>query len=297
MTAGHPLDRPKGRLDKHSSDTPVSISRRRTSRRRRQRIIYRTLRRSRPEPNTTVWPCAQDDFHDGAGRIASWLLTAIAKIVTHYSQPGQQVLLLSPPHRSSTTVRTPLRRHRYSGLLEAGWTVVRLGRGIQTLTADLAHDDAPSESQSGPGPHSIRSVDQPTRILRPDRDPAGPSSDRFDLIVTAAEPSAFDRSYPTDWAHLLTQNGTFAVITHSDDVSGRLVDPAGQLVGSARDAGLRYLDRIALLRIPIRNGSLTNTADASSAPLATAGQHSQVHDDLFVFTCQAAVDGEETSDG
>jgi hypothetical protein len=208
----------------------------------------------------------------------------------------------------------------YAGLHEAGWTVVRLGRGIQTQTA-VAHPDpigehpvdTPAESQSGPGPTTEgppadRSVGPSTdRLPGPDSAATGHSPDRYDLIITAADPRTLDWFRPADWAGLLTLTGTLAIITHGDSSSGRLADPAGALVRTAHHAGLRYLDRIALLRVPIRDGALAVTAsasgDRSQAPSgrATASvRHTQVHEDLLMFTNQSApsgaVDGEETSD-
>jgi hypothetical protein len=129
------------------------------------RARLRALRRPRPARPSTVWPCAQDDLHEGTGVLANWLLTAVSKIVTTYTQPGQRVLLIAPspfiaPPASwpSTAIRTRPRRGPYDGLLEAGWTVVRLGRGIQTQTAGARPDP----------------LDSPTRRPGRDRDTLSP---------------------------------------------------------------------------------------------------------------------------
>ncbi|GGU81019.1 hypothetical protein [Lentzea flava] len=264
-------------------------------------------------------------MREGTGLIAHWLLTAVIKIVTTYTQPGQRVLLLDPAPFSAaapaSVTGVPGRSHRshYVGLLEAGWTVVRLGRSVQTQAA-VAHPDriddtaadTPSKSESASGlpaigPSTDHSV-EPSSDHRhgPDPEATERQPDRFDLIITAAEPHTLDSLRPTDWAGLLTPTGTLAVITHGDRSTGLLNDPAGPLVRSARHAGLRYTDRIALLRVPVRHSALIVASLAvrahsqSSAGLATAAvRHSQVHGDLIVLTrhsLPAAADGEETSD-
>ncbi|AHH98524.1 hypothetical protein [Kutzneria albida] len=253
--------------------------------------------------------------------IADWLLTAVITIVTTYTQPGQRVLLLDPaPFIAlpaawpATAVQNRPRRSPYAGLLEAGWTVVRLGRGIQSRTVG-AHPDpcgetpgaTSTESESGPSlPTASPSTGDatgpsPDRPAGPDTPAPGHSPDRFDLIITAAEPRALDWFHPTDWAGLLAQTGTLAVITHGDHSGGRLTDPAGPLVHTAHHTGLRFTDRIALLRVPVHNGTLT-VADAGAYDRSQTlpGPSTKVHDDLFVFTRQPLssgdVNGEEPSD-
>ncbi len=293
----------------------------------RLRTLRLALRHPRPARPSTVWPCAQDDLHEGTGVLANWLLTAVIKIVTTYTQPGQRVLLLAPSpfialpaSWSSAAIGNRPRRGPYDGLLEAAWTVVRLGRGIQTQTAGARPPqsadklaDGAAESESGPrldsvGPdadgHSTLPSDRPAG---PDATATGHSPDRFDLIITAVEPRTLDRLHPADWAGLLTPNGVVAVVTHSDRSGGRFTDAAGPLVRSAHYAGLRYLDRIALLRVPVRDGVLAavhpaarDRAQTSPRRSTSVVRHAPVHDDLLVFTRQPALngttDGEETSD-
>ena len=310
--------------EQDSVDTPpVPIplpQKRRTVRRPR---VHLTLRHPRP---STVWPCAQDELREGTGLIAHWLLTAVIKTVTTYSQPGQRVLLLdsaaftaTPASSSATGFPNRSRRRPYVGLLEAGWTVVRLGRSVQTHTA-VEHpdrlDNAPGTtagSESGPGlpatgPSTDRSAESPSDHRHgSDPEESGHRPDLFDLIITAAEPSALGWVRPMDWAGLLTPTGTLAVVTHRDYSGGRHADPAGALVRAARHAGLRYTDRIALLRVPVRHSALTVTSPAirdrshtSAAAPTTSVRHTQVHDDLLVFSRHTAprnaVDGRETSD-
>ena len=328
MTPTHGNGSPGDGSQEHGPTDPPTVpiplpQRRRTPRLRALRL---TLRHPRPVRPSTVWPCAQDDLREGTGLLANWLLTAVIKIVTTYTQPGQRVLLLDPaPYLappaswSPTGSRSQSQPGPYAGLHEAGWTVVRLGRGVQTQTA-VAHPDpvdepadaAAAESESGPRPNpDSPTIDQPAgpstgRRTGSDPTATGVGPDRYDLVITAADPRTLDWFRPADWAGLLTPTGTLAVITHGDRSRDRLTDPAGSLVRAAHRTGLRYLDRIALLRVPVRDGALAVAIPAPhprpqgpTPPLATPARHTQVHDDLLVFTRQPALtdsaDGEETS--
>lgn len=329
MTPTHDNDSPGNDSQEHGhTDHPIPIPPPRRRRAPRLRTVRFALRhRLRPARLSTVWPCVQDDLREGTGVLADWLLAAIIKIVTTYTQPGQRVLLLDPVPYLAPPMSGPAmmvgNQHQhspYTGLREAGWTVVRLGRGIQTRTA-LAHldpdgghtADALSESESGPGlrtesPSAGHRVGPSADWSRePDSATIGRSPDCYDLIITAADPRTLDWFHPTDWAGSLTSTGTLAIITRSDCSGGRLVDPAGSLVCAAVRAGLRYLDRIALLHVPVRDGALAVAAptaqDRSQPPsgqATTSVRHIQVHEDLLVFTRQPALigtaDAEETSD-
>lgn len=314
MTPRHGSGSPDDHPAEHNQTdptTPVPLPR--TPRTGRLRSLRLTLRRPRPARPSTVWPCAQDDhlgdIHTGSTLIASWLLTAVVKIVTTYTQPGDRVLLLTPATFGNSTVARPPAGVRtrtapdpYAGLLEAAWTVVRLGRGIQTQTAEPPPDTIDSEhavnpkSESGPRPHltSLDPYNQHRRSPAGRPDPDGttstPGPDRFDLVITAAEPRTLDWLQPIAWADTLTPTGTLAVITRSDHTRGRLNDPARPLVTAAHHAGLRYHDRVALLRVPVRNGALAIGTGSSGLfrpphkPMAITVRHTQVHDDLLVFT-------------
>jgi hypothetical protein len=331
MTSTHGHDSQGDGSQEHGPTGPIPLPRRRRT--PRLRALRLTLRHPRPTRPSTVWPCAQEELREGTGLLTDWLLTAVIKLVTTYTQPGQRVLLLDPASHltpsaswSPTGGRNESRPGPYAGLHEAGWTVVRLGRGVQTQTA-VANPDpvnersgdasAESESESGPRPRTDSpTTDQPAgpsthRRPGPDSTATGASPDRssnhFDLVITAAEPRTLDWFRPADCAGLLTPTGTLTVITHGDRSHDRLTDPAGSLVRAAQHAGLRYLDRIALLPVPVRGGALAVSTPAPyprpkgpARPLAASARHTQVHDDLLVFTRQPALtdaaDGEETSD-
>ena len=329
MTPTHSDDVPGDDSQEHRHTDPPTVPIPIPQRRRapRLRTLRLALRHPRPARPSTVWPCAQEDLREGTGLLADWLLTAVIKIVTGYTSPGERVLLLDPaPYLappaswSATALRSHSRPGPYAVLHEAGWTVVRLGRGIQTQTAVARPDSlgehavgVPVQSESGPGlpadsPFSEHAVGPSAdRSRDPESTPTRPGPDRYDLIITAADPRTLDWFHPTDWADLLTPTGTLAVVTQGDRSGGRLADPAGVLVRAAHHAGLRFLDRIALLRVPVRNGALAATAPAAGERSQTTSgrstasvRHLQVHDDLFVFTRQSAptsaADGEETSD-
>ncbi|GGM81682.1 hypothetical protein GCM10011609_17130 [Lentzea pudingi] len=253
---------------------------------------------------STVWPCAQDDFGEGTGLLAGWLLTAVVKAVTTYTRPGQRVLLLEPAE--------PCRSGAYAGLREAAWTVVRLGRGVQTQTVVArSEEDERLSAESGHGLGA--SVDSPTSdglagLPTPaesgvDGSRRGLGPDRYDLVVAAADPRTLSWFRPTDWSCVLSPSGVLAVLTHGDRASHRLADPASSLVRAADSAGLLYRDRIALLRSPVRDGALVVmppfgnvSARTSTRPPTTPIRHVRVHEDLFVFARQSVADGEVSAD-
>ncbi|MEV6904656.1 hypothetical protein [Amycolatopsis sp. NPDC051372] len=245
--------------------------------------------------------------------LADWLLMAIVKIVTAYTLPGHRVLILEsatylqPPAASSSAADRGRRQcGPYAGLPGAAWTAARLGRRVrtQTVVADLDPDyryPAWTRTESESGPRS-RTGSPTTQRTSPQSAPAGhdpdcPATatdpDCFDLIVTAAEVTTLDWFRPTAWAGSLAPSGTLAVITHGDLFDGRWRDPAGSLVFAARSKGLRYIDRIALLRVPIRDVAVDPKASLErlSAPALppkdlTPSRHTRAHDDLLVFTRQ-----------
>ncbi|HVV12136.1 hypothetical protein [Amycolatopsis sp.] len=278
---------------------------------RRPRTPRLTLRH---RPLSTVWPCGQGEHRDGTGLLADWLLTAVVKIVTTYTEPGQRVLLLASPGGSLRTASAPAevgsgRGHGpYAGLQEAAWTVVRLGRGIQTYTA------GPIESPTADGiaERSMPPVHAPESdgdLGRTDQDPvrggrsgpraaiasaSGPAADpseRFDLIITAVDPHAPGWVHAWDWDRLLAFHGTLAVVTHGDHRAGRLTDPTGALVRLIQQTGLTYRDHAALLWVPVRQDALDIGAGSATGCLAAPGRAAgapstpaRVHSDLLVFT-------------
>lgn len=262
----------------------------------------RWTRRRRARP-ASVWPLAQDS-RPGALTDPATLSNAIAQIVTTYTVPGDRVLLLAAPVPSAPAVgarRTaPAGQESVTGpvpgLLDAAWTVVRLGRIVESRTAaavshaDAAYTDSPDGPESAPrlihqsaapaptGPGPAPCADRPTEW--------GPNC--FDVAITAIEPDATDWAGAVPWDALLTPSGLLAVITHGDYVGGRWVDPCSAVRRIADRAGLAEIDRIALLEVPIRDGALdVPVATRAARPLtASAGlpRHARVHSDLLIFT-------------
>lgn len=263
---------------------------------------------------STVWPCAQGEQREDTGLLADWLLTAVVRIVTTYTEPGHRVLLLAPPSGSRRTASGSSavgggRGHGpYAGLHEAAWTVVRLGRGIQTYTAGPT--DSPTDAgiaerseppvrasdsdrhlgDTSPDPGDTGRSDSRTPVEPTGRRAANPP-DRFDLIITTVNPQAPRWVRTRDWDRLLTVHGTLAVITHSDRHAGRLTDPTGMLVRIVRAAGLTFRDHAALLWVPVRRGALDTGADSATdhhlVPASVVGAPqapAQVHSDLLIFT-------------
>jgi hypothetical protein len=74
-------------------------------------------------------------------------------------------------------------------------------------------------------------------------------------------------------------------------------------VRAARHSGLHFTDRIALLRVPIRDTALAVVGTAAHdrparqpGPPTTSVRHAQAHDDLFVFTRRPAAHGHATGE-
>ena len=123
--------------------------------------------------------------------IAHWLLAALVKIVTTYTQPGGRVLLLAPPRStgrprwwSLTPVRTTSPDEPYTGLFEAVWTLTRLGRTVRTYTASppldqhgYTHLAASEQSESGRRP-ATRPAGTDASGLGPTRSQIGRASCR-----------------------------------------------------------------------------------------------------------------------
>lgn len=210
---------------------------------RHRRIAHRSVvTRQKRGRFASVWPCAQETSGMGTGVLAGWLHNAVIKIVTTYSMPGHRVLLLAPNPSSR-------RAGPYAGLFEAAWPVARLGRGIHT---GLAAPDT--------------NLDDHVRPI-----------DLFNLVIVAAEPRAIAPIQPTSWCHSLAPDGILAVITHGQRTPSRFVDPADSLIRTGREDGLRYIDRIALLQVPISD----DTAEATTPVV-----HARAHSDLHVFSLE-----------
>lgn len=291
----HPRCRP------HRSSTPARATH------GRRRTAARTLVREHPyvPRPTTLWPFAGADPLPDAVLLTGWLGRAILTLVTTYTRPGDRVLLLAPP---ALAQQPPTAHHGartsapYAGLTEAVWTLIRLGRGIDTATAAPAPDyrDIPAdprgrsvESESGPRPNTRPQTDRHESEHLAAHAVQGPA-DRFGLIITAVHPHDTDWLAHTDWAAILTTTGTVAAITHSVHRHGRLLDPVATVADTFRDRGLRWLDHIAVLTQPVPDPTPTtdnsppNPASITERPAVPPRPLRVVHHDLLLFTPEAS---------
>jgi hypothetical protein len=299
----HTCRRPH-RCRPHSSSAPARATH------HRRRTAARTLVRGHPyvPRPTTLWPFAGADPLPGVALLTGWLARTIVTLVTTYTRPGDRVLLLSPPalaqqpstpHRG--TPRGALVSAPYAGLTEAVWTLIRLGRGVDTATAAPApeYPDTPVdslgrsgvESESGPRPNPRPQTDCHESGHLAARAVQGPD-DRFDLIITAVHPHNTDWLAHTDWAAILTATGTVATVTHSVRRHGRLLDPIATVADTFRNRGLRWMDHIAVLTQHLPTPAQTtgnsppNTASIAARPAASNAEPLPLrvaHHDLLLF--------------
>ncbi|MCT9084462.1 hypothetical protein [Streptomyces fulvoviolaceus] len=228
----------------------------------------------------SVRPVAQQS-HPEAQNIPDWLLTAIVRIVTTYTTPGHRVLLLAAPAQVGrlgaerdqlASCRPASASDQLPGLVEAAAVAARLGRSIE-----------------------VRVAGSVVGVWR--RESTASTVDHFDAIVTAVDPQSADWTLAVPWSTLLAPSGTLSFITHGDQVQGRWADPFGLLIHLARHTGLAEIDRIALLEVPIQDGTLASRRGRSAGvtlttPSATP-HHARVHSDLLVFALPRTPDPTE----
>jgi hypothetical protein len=103
---------------------------------------------------------------------------------------------------------------------------------------------------------------------------------RWDLVVVEMGCQPADDGIGLLGADLLAPGGILAVLTHSEQIEGRLLDPTGSVVTSAQAADLLYLQHIALLTTPLHPAPAnTHTGDGPGGegpptlarPAATGG--------------------------
>ncbi|HVQ90224.1 MAG TPA: hypothetical protein VMU51_04240 [Mycobacteriales bacterium] len=251
----------------------------------------------------TVWP------HDPQNPQAT-----LAALLAAYTDPGDRVVLLTPPGPASLDAGTDWTAQ----LARRGPALARLRRRIQVRTdrpdhrppTGPAHDDrgpAPESGPgSGPGPATPTNPPDPRSPTGPDTVPAGGTApagtgpdtgrrpanrtgtgvDRAELVVTAVDPHAPDWVARPPWTNLLTRSGLLAAITHSDRRGGRWVDPLPALAAVLTAAGLVWHDRIVLHHQPSTGRSTVDRAAASRAELGPTVGHERVHTDLLLFAPQ-----------
>ncbi|MFI7680072.1 hypothetical protein [Actinophytocola sp. NPDC049390] len=217
---------------------------------------------------------------------AAWPATLVEKVVSSFSQPGAQVVLLPWPIGDKVQPRMapvgpggvidhPPDAGPDLELADAVGTVERLGRGVRV-------ERAPNESATtGPASRPFWSdlVDGTSRT--PATVPITPAAaveadtphrttapvGGADLVVTTLHPGyCGDRGadlVALFAARLLRVGGILVVLTHCDWTTGELTDPTGPMVAAGQNADLLYLQHIVAVHAPVRDGRF-HLADAHS---------------------------------
>ena len=266
---------------------------------------------STPIP-ATVWACGPDPI----GLDAMWPTSLVTKIVSSFTEPGGRVVLLPWPtagecpkltavgadgvidHAPSSEPDAELADAltTIEGLDRTG-RVVRVaadptaaGPGARPFWAELVgdHDPTPATLAQPPRPGTDGAT----------IDNAETGSATTDLIITSLCPEhSGDRASDLVAllaARLLRVGGILVVLTHCDWSGGDLIDPTGAVVASAQGADLLYLQHIAALHAPVRDGhfvlDLGDTAFADAARTrhravvrGLPSPHRRLHRDVLVF--------------
>lgn len=251
-------------------------------------------RESAPTP-ATVWTA-------GAAPIdldAVWPAALVERIVTSFSTPTERVVLLDWPHlhhapplggvgADGVIPDTP-RTMSDSELADIVTAVERLDR-----TAHVEHLPITSTS-TGPASHPFwadliaGAGSTPVTIpIAPEVTVDAPVPDAVtepvgsaDLIVVSLPPRDSGEPGYSNVADLvalyaarrLRVGGILAVLTHCDWTAGELIDPTGAVVTAAQNADLLYLQHIAALHTPVRDGQFHHPDSDSD------GVHADHHTD------------------
>lgn len=230
----------------------------------------RTTTRRRPRRLASVWALSVDD---GTGQARGWLPEIIRRVVDGYTRSGDRVLLVAPPAPEPPPAsRGPARRADglVPELMDAAQSASRLRRPTDVRT--VASLTGPDRTQTQSGPPTAPPPGPTTDRRGPDRRPTSHGADRYPLIVTITVPHAADWTAAVSWDRLLTPTGILTILTHSEYVSGRFIDPCRSLLHTAGGAGLAMLDRIAVV---------AQSADATGAHQAVR----QAHTEILLLTC------------
>ncbi|WP_261576383.1 hypothetical protein [Frankia gtarii] len=213
----------------------------------------------------TVWPCPPAS----PGRPpAGWLAAAVEQLVVTHTRPGDPVLLLTAPPQDGAGPRRDVAEGDASdGLGDTVWAVARLDRCVRVRTGPAG----PTHTVAG---------------SRPGLDPApgrAPDAEGHPLVVSVVEPTRTGWLHGVPWARLVSPAGLLAVITRSDSIAGRLIDPTGDLTAATSRHGLALLDRVVLLEVPL------DELDQPPTPLPHGTVARRVHSDMLLFAPLAPV--------
>jgi hypothetical protein len=271
---------------------------------------------STPTP-ATVWTAGPVPIEFDA----AWPTPIISKIVSAFSKPCGQVVLLPWPTSEPNSGGRPRLAPVDAGtvtdhapgaepdteLADALATIEaldRTGRGVRiatdpTLTrpvsrlfwADLVsapHDLSATVSPS-PEPGVGNGVLDSAEAVPADTD----------LIITRLRPER-SGDHTSDLvallaARLLRAGGILAVLTHCDWSDGELIDPTGAVIASAQNADLLYLQHIIALHTPVRDGRISAVPDGPTgerevrarhraAVRGLPASHQRIHSDVLIFT-------------
>ncbi len=243
----------------------------------------------------TVWPCGPLPTDPDA----TWPTTILTKIITSFSAPGDQIVLLHNPARTGGLMD-------HSPAVESDAEVATALAAIKDLhrTSQVIHWEPTATASTSSSP--LSGADQLITLDSPDfprTDPLPGSTPDVaathldtttadaDLIITSLPPQ-HSGPCPTDHitllaAHLLRVGGILAVLTHSDWSSGELLDPTGHLVACAQNADLLYIQHIVALHTPVHCGQLHSTPTVDQTPEAygpgMAPPHRRISSDVLVF--------------
>lgn len=264
----------------------------------------------------TVWAASSAAIDLGS----CWPTPIVSTVVTAFSKPGEQVVLLPWPGSverprlgvvgdGGVIERAPaaVSQVAVADALDAVEGLGRTGRVVRVAAepnltgpasrpywADLVGTDTQS-SATGSAPR-LSGLDR--AVLD---GPDAVSADA-DLIITTLRPGDTG-DHISDLvalvaARLLRVGGILAVITHSDWSQGELLDPTAAVIASAQNADLLYLQHIVALHAPVRGGrfatELIPDADGTAAEEQARTKHRadvrglptphrRVHSDVLVF--------------
>lgn len=291
-----------GRAGSPDGSEPPSATRPST---RRTRTAPRSRAVSGAPTPATVWACGPRPVDPEA----VWPTPIVKKIVTSFTSTGGRVVLLTDPSTAAITDKpsTPTPESNPHSEpdteVEAALTAIRdldrTARVFPLTSTPAAHAPAsrPYWADLVDGPQGLDDI-EPTTPSGAVPDDLGDRAAGADVVIASLRPAhsgeAVSDHLARAAARLLRTGGILAMLTHSDNSQGKLVDPTGPVVAACQNADLLYLQHIVVLLAPIRDGRFVLTPDTTAAtgtgrsqPHADDHQgpapHRRIHADLVVF--------------
>jgi hypothetical protein len=223
----------------------------------------------------------------------------VERVVTSFSRPAAQVLLLAPPsrHDSERTLvqvgpdgvvdHTPA-TDTDPELADAVHTVEHLDRTARVahIPADPTASDPTSRplradltGDRGPAPGTTPATSGETTATNAEPDTANSA----DLVIGSLRPGHYDDRAVDRMAlfaaRVLRVGGILVVLTHCDWTTGELTDPTGTVVTAGQNADLLYLQHIVAVHAPLRDGRF-HPVEPRRGPSTS---HRRIHSDVLVF--------------